>query len=665
MVSASAATAGEAFAYTRAPGKYASAGRLVCVHRGNREGMRLSASGMCRGRAGAAAVGLAGLAMVAFVAITPRAEGASSLADSGYHAVTLLDMENPVSPAWLQQAGVDCVYVPAPPIETAADGAPVVAPSRRRAWEDVMRLYEGTGVHVLVMGNFYINPATEHEAVDAFGRRHPMACFRQPGFQAAMRERIVALAQALSPYPVFGGFVFDDGPHVRVDCCWCDRCLEQFRAQHGVEPPAFEPVSGTRRVRDDAPVLAWEAFQRESWEIYLRTQSQAVRSVSDDLLMLTIPSDSYFYGRFLAVDTPREESVLGHSGRLQRIERIQPREWMISQSFPLARVPEADERGLQSWAVGAHITADSPKMLMHCRGPYAPTYQRIRYMSPAEIERMARTSIVEGANSICYWTPAGPLPFYPSAFDAMAEVYRDVQQMEDVLGQRRRPQQVIGLLYSTTTETIEQAWRSNTAERWQHLHAFEGMAYSLRRCNIPFEIVMEEELSPERLRRLKALILPAVRFLTESAAAAIETAVAETGLRALAAGECVPLRGMIASGCDPMIWHTWASRGYRQEEYADEQWAEVRNTMTHHLLPLVEEPARVYSERAIGQLYEIDGGDLLLMIASWDLDELTEVAVEGPGRATDVLSGRELGTLDELGRLTIPPAGWRVLRVSQ
>ena len=49
-------------------------------------------------------------------------------------------------------------------------------------------------------------------------------------------------------------------------------------------------------------MLLWEACQRESWAIYLRTQGEAVRSVSDDLLMLTIPSDSYFYGRFLAVD---------------------------------------------------------------------------------------------------------------------------------------------------------------------------------------------------------------------------------------------------------------------------------------------------------------------------------------------------------------------------
>ncbi|MGD9495079.1 MAG: hypothetical protein AB7Y46_02090 [Armatimonadota bacterium] len=528
-----------------------------------------------------------------------------------------------------------------------------------------MRQYEGTGVRVLVMGNFYINPDQQYQAVDVFGRRHPMACFRQPGFLDAMRARIGDLARALGRYPAFGGFVLDDGAHVRVDCCYCELCREQFRAQFGLEPPPFEPVVGTRRVADSDAVLAWEQFQRESWEVYLRTQSEAVRAVSPDLLMVTIPSDSFFYGRFLSVEVAPQDTPLGHSGRLQRIERMQVRHWTIFQSFPLARLPEAGESGLQPWAVGAHITSQSPKMLMQCEGPYAPTYERVQYMSPAEIERMARLTIAEGANGLCYWTPARTLPFYPAAFDAMSEVSREVEQIEDVLVRRTPLEQPIGLLYSTTTEVMEQPWRTNTAERWQHLHAFEGLAYALRRCNIPFAIVMEDELTPERLRRFEALVLPSVRFLTETGARAIESAIAQTGLRAFAAGECLSLRGMIASGCDPLIWHRWASRGYRQERYADEQAAELRNTLGHHLEPLIAAPARVYSERAVGQLYGISGtSDLLMIIVSWDLSELTEVAVEGRGTAVDLLSGRELGVLDELGRLAVPPAGWRVLRVS-
>jgi hypothetical protein len=113
-----------------------------------------------------------------------------------------------------------------------------------------------------------------------------------------------------------------------------------------------------------------------------------------------------------------------------------------------------------------------------------------------------------------------------------------------------------------------------------------------------------------------------------------------------------------------LIWHEHASRGYRQERYADEQWQDFRNTLAQHLLPLIGSSVRVYSERAVGRLYDLEDGDQLLLVASWDLDDICEVAIEGEGRATDMLSGRELGAVDDIGRLTVPPAGWRVLRIS-
>lgn len=581
----------------------------------------------------------------------------------GYHAVTLLDLHNPLPPAWLERAGIDYLYAGAPPIEEGPDGRPVIAESHRELWESVLSVYEDTGTRLLVMDGFYIDPDEAHRAVDGFGRDHPMACFRKADFLTAMSERIVALTEAFSAYPAFGGFVFDDGPHVRVDCCYCPECRRQFGEQHGVRPPAFEPREPNRRVRDDDPILLWEQFQQESWQIYLRAQSDAVRSTSADALMVTIPSDSHFYGRFLNVVVDREKTPLGHSGRLQRIERIQPRRWHIFQSFPLARLPEEDESGLQPWATGAHITADSPKMLMHCEGPYAPTYDRTRYMSPAEIERMARVTIAEGAGGVCYWTPAEPLPHYPGAFDACAEVFRDVDSIGDALAGRRPAAASVGVLYSTTTETMEQPWRKETSERWRHLHAYEAVLYSMTRCNVAFETVMETGLSRKALRDYRVLILAEVRWLTESVVAAIEEAIGRDGLLVVAAGECVNVRGMISTGCDPLIWHDRARRGYRQERYANEQWQECRTTIGRHILPFAEMPVSVYSERAIGRLYDLDDGDQMLLIASWDLEEICEVAIEGEGVAVDMLSGRELGAINEIGRLTIPPAGWRVLRI--
>ena len=596
-------------------------------------------------------------------------QGSLAMGEERYHAVTLLDLNNPLPPEWLQKAGIDYVYAsgPAPAgLETGPDGEPVIAEKYREAWERALKLYEGTGAKVLLMSQLYTREPKDTQAVDFFGRKHDMACFRQEAFLDWMREKIVGLAKAFGKYEAFGGFMFDDGVQVRVDCCYCDTCRRLFKEQHGIEPPPFEAHKGVARVADDDPLLLWEQFQRESFEMYLRTQSEAVRSVSDDLLMVTIPSDAYYFGRFLNIEVPPEESRLGSGALLQRIERIFPRDWHLFYTFPMARLPERAERGLQTWAYGGHITAHSARIISQPEGPYAPVYGRSQYMSPAEIQRMARVTLTEGAKAICFWTGASTLPYYPEAFDALAPVYADIKEIEDILMQRRPVPASVGLLYSTTTEVFEQPWTTTTSERWQHLHAFEAVAYALLRSNLPFEVVMEDDLVG-RLGQLDALVLPAVRFLSESAARAIEGAVADDGLRAVAVGPQLPLKGAVESPCDPLIWHRWASQGYRQEEHLNDQWREIALHLIPLLRPAVRAPVQVFSEQAIAKLYRVEGGDLLVMIANWDLDEPTEVVVEGsrPGGTTDAISGRDLGKLEEGISLEVPPAGWRVIRVAR
>ena len=592
-------------------------------------------------------------------------QGGFVMNQDAYHGVTVLDLNNPLPPEWLQKAGIDYVYVHGGiPLERGPEGEPVIAAKHREAWERVFKLYEGTGVTVLLMSQFYTHEPAATQAVDFFGRNQDMACFRQQTFQDWMREKLVGLAKAFGNYEAFGGFIFDDGVHVRVDCCYCDLCKSRFRQQHGIDPPPFEARTGVGRIADDDPTLLWDEFQRKSFEIYLHTQSEAVRSVSKDLLMVTIPSDAYYFGRFLNVEVPPEDSRIGASALLQRIERIYPRNWYLFYTYPLARLPESTERGLQPWAWGTHLTAHSARIISQPEGPYARTYGRLQYMSPAEIQRMARVTLTEGADSLSFWAGTSTLPHYPEAFDALAAVYADLKEVEDVLVQRRPVPASVGLLYSTSTEVFEQPWVTRTSERWQHLHAFEAVAYSLLRSNLPFAVVMEDEVSSQRLAGLNCLVLPAVRFLTRSAAQAIEDAVADDQLTAVTVGPHLPLKGAIEAPCDPLLWHRWAAKGYRQEEYLNEQ----RRLLGVHLLPLVRPalrtPIRLFSEGVIAKLYRIEGGDLLVMIANWDLQHPTQVVVEGRGSATDLLAAKELGKLDKGLSLMVPPAGWRLLRVA-
>ncbi len=592
--------------------------------------------------------------------------GSMIMANTQYHAVTLVDANNPVPAEWLQKAGIDYVYTGAPlKMEQTADGQPRIPDSHRKGWEKLEKEYRGTGIKVLIMGQYYTNNPEGTDAVNVDGHKIEMACLYQDKFYDWMRDTIVAQAKAYSEFDVFGGFMFDDGWGMRVDCCYCDTCRRLFKEQYGKEPPPFEVHHGTGVIPDDDALLQWEQFQRKAYNRYVKAQAEAVRSVSRDLLMVTIPSDSYYYGRLLNANMTRDELRRDSGALIQRIDRIQVKDWYLYQAFPFPRLPEADEEGLQHWGVGEHVTANSPKLILSTEGPFLQHYNRMQMMGPDEIAQMARITVTEGANAICYWQSGAYTAYYPEGYDGMGEAYADVSAMQETLAARNPYPAQVGLLYSTTTEVLEQPWELNLNERWVHLHSFEGTAFALLRGNVWFRIVMEDEIAEGGLDGLKVLIIPAARFLSKSAHSAIQQAVA-AGLRVYTAGDCVGIARAQDVKYDVTYWHRRIQAGYRQTKYLNAQYADAEK----ELLPLVrgaaQPPVTVSSRMGISKLYDV-GDELLLMIANWDLDAPTEATITSAGshEVTDMLSGDNLGRLGGPARLevTVPAGGWRVLKL--
>jgi len=590
--------------------------------------------------------------------------GVLVMADGKFHAVTLVDRNNPVPADWLRKAGIDYLYTGASlKMEQGPDGEPQIPKSHRDDWENMRKEYAGTHIKVLIMSNYYSHNPAGTEACDVGGRKLKMACLHQDKFYEWMRATIAAQARAYSQYDIFGGFVFDDGWGTRVDACYCETCKRLFKEQYGKKPPPFEVHEGTGVVPDDDVLLQWEEFQRRAYNRYVKVQSEAVRSVSDELLMLTIPSDSYFYGRLLNVNMPREELAPTAGALIQRIERLQVKDWFLYQSFPFPRLPEAGEQGLQAWGVGAHITADSPKLILSTEGPFIQ--QRIQMMSPAEIEQMAKITITEGSQAICYWVSGAYSAAYPEGYDGMAAVYSDIAKAEDSLAVRKPYPAKVGLLYSTTTEIMEQPWQTNLNERWVHLHSFEGAAFALLRGNIWHQVVMEDDIANGALEGLKVLLVPAVRFLSRSAHEAIEKAAA-AGMKVYTAGACVQIMGAEAVDYDVTYWHRCIQSGHRQVKHLNTHYAEAEK----YLLPLVrnqiEPPVTVSSRMGISKLYNVED-DLVLMIANWALDAPAEAKMTGVNAYTvvDMLNGEKIGNFGDAAELTvtIPPAGWRILKL--
>jgi len=595
--------------------------------------------------------------------------GFLAMADGKFHAVTLVDRNNPVPADWLRKAGIDYLYTSAPlKMEQGTDGEPQIPDSHHHGWEKMQKEYAGTRIKVLIMSNYYTHNPAGTEAYDVKGRKLKMACLHQDEFYEWMRQTIAAQAKAYSQYDIFGGFVFDDGWGTRVDACYCGTCKQLFKEQYGKEPPPFEVHEGTGVVSDDDVLLQWDEFQRRAYNRYVKVQSEAVRSVSDELLMLTIPSDSYFYGRLLNANMTQEELAPTAGALIQRIERLQVKDWFIYQSFPFPRLPESGEEGLQPWGVGGHITANSPKLILSTEGPFIQDYSRVQMMSPAEIEQMAKITITEGGNAICYWVSGAYSAYYPEGYDGMAAAYSDVAKVEETLTAREPYPAKVGLLYSTTTEIMEQPWKTNLNERWVHLHSFEGAAFALLRGNIWHRVVMEDEIANGALEGLKALIVPAVRFLSKNAHEAIEKA-AVAGMKVYTAGACVQITGAEAVDYDVTYWHRYIQAGYRQIKRLNTHYAEAEK----YLLPLVREqiapPVTVSSRMGISKLYNVKDG-LVLMITNWALDAPAEAKITCMNTYTvvDMLSNEKVGNLGDLARVslftvTIPPAGWRILKL--
>ena len=622
-------------------------------------------------------MGLRGLLCAALTVVAVVGSGhlcrtcvAANRAGRAFNTACSVDWRNPIPPEWLRTARIDHVFIySGQPIHwDAKTGEPTLRPKTDPRLVRCFELYKGTGIKVLLLGNFYCHAPKDGAAVDAAGRRISMACLGSPAFAQWLRKTIAGQAKVFSRFEAFGGFCFDDASGVRCDCCYCPRCGSAFKAQTGQEPPRFTPADGTGRIDPNDPRLLWDAFHRRAYGNYTRIQSEAVRSVSRDALMVTIPADSHYYGHYLNCKVAQPDTPKGLAARLQRITRFRIRHWAMFQAFPFPRLPEPGESGFRHWAIGAHICQPSTAMIEPRQGPVRTVGTRSHgFFSPAEIRRLIRVTVAEGAPGIAYWGWPSVLIGYPEAFDAIADVHKELPRLAGLLAERRPVRATVGVLHATATEVLEQPWRVNMLERWRHLHAWEGVAYTLRRAHVAHRIVMDTDLDVRTLDTLRVLVLAGVRFLTQPCAQRIEQRIARGRLTVLADPQSLPLKGATVVQFDPYRWYRKLLDGYRQPWHLDAQRAHLDKTLVPMVVRCSGQRPGVRSEYVVSFTYRDARGQRVVFLANWDLEHTRSADVAGlaPGDVTDLLGSA--GGLSAVpgGRLrvSVAPAGWRVLVV--
>ena len=594
--------------------------------------------------------------------VSSRANSAEDIA-----MMLTVDYRAPIPPTLLKKAGIHQVYVGVGlPVRKDSDtGKPTIDPKVREPLERFLRLYGDAGIKVLLESNFYARPPKGTACVDAHGRTIRMGCFNNDAFLAWMAQAIRDMAHCFSAYDAFGGFLFDDGVQVRVDCCYCETCRRLFKEKHGVDPPPFGPAEETARLAPDDPRLLWDAFQRQAYARYQRTQAEAARSVSKELVLASIPSDSFFFGRHLNAQVARDATTPTHSARIQRIDRLHVRHWHIFQSFPIPHVVP-DGTGQEPWGIGCHLTTPSPCMILHQEGPLIETMGRQQFLSPAEIRRALHTTLAEGAHAIGFWESARAIPHYPGAFDAIGAVGAEARGLDAVLQERRPFPSRLALLYSTATEIAQQPWRDNTIERWRHLHAFEAMAYALTRRSVEFHVVLDTELDDQALAALDVLILTGVTHLSRPVAERLEKAIATQKLMVLTDPTCLSLEGAKTCRFNPDYWLKRQQQGYRQTRYLDQQAHQITAKVVPQLRLFSLQPVQLASGGCFAKLFAGERGAVLAFVVNWDTRQSSQarLSLRETSTVRDEVSGKELGRVSA-GKaldLELEPAGWRVLR---
>jgi hypothetical protein len=577
-----------------------------------------------------------------------------------------VDYRAPIPPELLKKAGIQSVYVyiGMPLKSDPATGKRSLDEKIKPGLDNFFKLYGENGIKVLLVSNFYTRPPKGVECVDASGRTIAMGCFNSPDFLKSMSGEIRVMAEAFGGYPAFAGFLFDDGVQVRADCCYCDLCKRLYKEKYGMEPPAFEPDKGEARLDPKDPRLLWDEFHRAAFATYLRTQAEAATAVSDKLFLATIPSDSFYYGRHLNMDVAPSATSTKAEARIMRIERLQVRDWHIFQSFPFPLVVGKDA-GVQAYGAGCHLTTPSPKIILHTDGPLIETAGRQQFLSPAEILRMMRTTIGEGANRICFWTNARVMADYADGFEAIGAVSADSGKVAPALQERKPLPARVGLLYSTVTEILQQPWRKNTLERWRHLHAFEAMAYALTRRSVQFRIIFDDELNAQTLAGLDVIILTGVTHLTKPVAEMLEKAVADGELKVLKDPASLPIQGAKPCEFDQDYWFNKQLRGYRQVRHLDHQAQEIWKMVLPELDLAKLQLVALSSESCFAKIFQGKDNSLLVFVINWDIENECKAMLnfQKPCIVREEASGQDLANGKAL-QLKVSPAGWRVLRCS-
>jgi hypothetical protein len=395
---------------------------------------------------------------------------------------------------------------------------------------DILREYlppaQAVGIHLIAYVNlhwFSYNFAAQHPGWEqmqadgvSYGKAHPLygngttMCVNSP-----WRDFAFLLLSEVMITGVEG--VFLDGPVVFPGACYCETCLDQFKAQTGFDAPKEENWSNEWK--------AWVDFREDSMQRFVRDARRAVRETNDEGIIFCNAG-----GWQLSTQSAR------NPWKLETEQDITGAEVFVHYGVP-------HEDWLDTTVMAKFLSAgDNPAVVFsdHAVGGW-----HYVGMPAAELGREFYQTVAGGANPwIAVFTPAlehqkaktlNPVtdgwslvesiegflendePAAKIALvrsDATARHYLShLESLRTGASTGKEEDLIASISRGTVQDTIafKRTCEDHSAEE------FRGWCYILTRQHLPFSVLRDSDLTSETLAQYDCIILPNAACLAEDA----------------------------------------------------------------------------------------------------------------------------------------------------
>jgi len=519
--------------------------------------------------------------------------------------------------------------------------------------------FKNADITLIPLLNTFYQRNPEKSQLSRFSDKPCYRCFSCDN--ADIIARTLLLAKWLGHFKNFGGLCLDDEPGVLPGGCICENCTKLFQRKYGLNPPRDNAYLNQPQgiVPENNQVLLWTKFQNDECAKYYASITAAIKKESPGLQVLTIPAAAYYSGKQLSIPSCQANDFF-KAQRMVSLDACHIRDFQLYVQFYINEVTAL------GWK---NKIADGLCLYMANSGlvnfSNIPIYDKFKpqikpdVISVSAFKRFILQTFSEGARGIVYF-PGNSLT--PAHVEAAADVYKkfivpicaDTPKLQKVEGK-------VAVLYSTTTRVFADLWKNNPLERYKHLHECDALAYYLFRKNIPFEMLLEDELSSSAdLKKFPVIFSAGLDYLSADKAKIMEEYVKDGGKLIIDRKSHINLEQKV--DFDAESWFRNIANGNQRASDMEFQAGLLDNVLSKYLEE-ISAPC-ITSCRHINLNYLTDGKNLYVFIVNDDLNASISATLRFDRKydVVDILTKKEFKNVGVM-QVQIEPAELKVIKL--